>query len=96
MLDGIKAIRIDGSIDYSRVTSTSNSYYEWLFGFNKNLFTRYLIVKNLGYYKSRTSLDMSYSEVWGIANESVPDARQSLIDSLITYSFDRAAAGYST
>ena len=39
---------------------------------------------------------MEYNCVWGIANDEVPDARQSLIDSLITYSFDRAAAGYST
>ena len=38
---------------------------------------------------------MTYSQVWGIANDEVPDARQSLIDSLITYSFDRATAGYS-
>lgn len=33
--------------------------------------------------------------MWGINTSAIPEARQSLIDSLITYSFDRAAAGYS-
>jgi hypothetical protein len=37
---------------------------------------------------------MYISETWGLNSEEVPDARQSLIDTFITYSFDRAAAGY--
>jgi hypothetical protein len=55
-----------------------------------------MVIKNLGYYKSGSYLNMEYSRVWGIANDEVLDARQSLIDSLITYSFDRATAGYPT
>ena len=34
--------------------------------------------------------------VWGVNSDTITDARQSLIDSLITYSYDRATAGYST
>lgn len=95
-LDGIKVPKIYGSIDYSKNTTTASSYYQWLCGFTKNTYIRYMLVKNIGYYQNRSSIDMSYSEVWGIANDEVPDARQSLIDSLITYSYDRATAGYST
>ena len=41
----------------------------------------------------------TYWSVWGVEDETVPlsaGARQSLIDTLITYSYDRATAGYST
>ena len=94
--DGIKVPKVYGSIDYSRNTQTGSSYYNWLFGFSTNTYTRYIVVKNIGYYQNRSTIDMTYSRVWGIANDEVPDARQSLIDSLITYSYDRATAGYST
>lgn len=94
--EGIKVPKIYGSIDYSKNTMTGSSYYQWLFGFTKNTYTRYIVVKNIGYYQNRSTIDMTYSQVWGIANDEVPDARQSLIDSLITYSYDRATAGYST
>ena len=43
-----------------------------------------------------TSVDFSMWHVWGINDETTTDARQSLVDSLLTYSFDRATAGYST
>lgn len=94
-LSGIKVPKIYGSFDYKGVTSYGNSYYSWVAGFQINTYTRYMVIKNLGYYQAGTILDMTYSQVWGIANDEVPDARQSLIDSLITYSFDRASAGYS-
>lgn len=93
-LEGIKVPKIYGSFDYSRVTGYSSSYYYWVCGFTKNTYTRYMVIKNLGYYQSGSYLNMEHSQVWGIANDEVPDARQSLIDSLITYSFDRA--GYNT
>ena len=94
-LSGIKVPKIYGSFDYKGVTSYGNSYYSWVTGFQSNTYTRYMVIKNLGYYESGNYLNMEYSRVWGIANDEVPDARQSLIDSLITYSFDRASAGYS-
>lgn len=55
-----------------------------------------MVVKDIGIDSKYDYINMEYSQVWGIANDEVPDARQSLIDSLITYSFDRAAAGYNT
>lgn len=95
-LQDVKAPKIYGSFDYSKSTVYGSSYYYWLYGFSSNTYTRYMVIKNLGYYQSGSYLNMEYSQVWGIANDEVPDARQSLIDSLITYSFDRASAGYST
>ena len=59
---------------------------------------RYILIKNLGKHKDARSFDFgdrgAISETWGLNSEEVPDARQSLIDTFITYSFDRAAAGY--
>lgn len=95
-LEGIQVPKIYGSFDYSRATSYGSTYYNWVTGFSQNKYTRYQLIKNLGYYQTGSYLNMEYSQVWGIANDEVPDARQSLIDSLITYSFDRAGAGYST
>lgn len=95
-LGGIIAPKIYGSFDYSKCTGYGSNYYYWVCYFTQNTYTRYMVIKNLGSYKSGSYLNMEYSQVWGIANDEVPDARQSLIDSLITYSYDRVAAGYST
>lgn len=95
-IKGIKVPKIVGSFDLTKYQCYGSSYYQWVTGFAENKYTRYMVIKNLGYYKSGSYLNMEYSRVWGIANDEVPDARQSLIDSLITYSYDRAAAGYST
>lgn len=56
---------------------------------------RYLLIKDLGTTSTQTKF---YGQIkyWGIANDEITDARQSLIDSLITYSFDRATAGYNS
>lgn len=95
-LGGIIVPKIYGSFDYSKCIDYGSSYYKWVCYFTQNNHTRYMLIKNLGYYKSGSYLNMEYSRVWGIANDEVPDAKQSLIDSLITYSYDRASAGYST
>jgi hypothetical protein len=56
---------------------------------------RYALLLNLG--KSvRVSYDLSGATNWGVANDEIPDARQSFIDSLITYSHDRASNGMAT
>lgn len=96
IIDGVRAPRIYGSFDYTQCKGYGSNYYYWVCGFFYNRYTRYMLVKNLGYYQSGSYLNMERTQVWGIANDEVPDARQSLIDSLITYSFDRASAGYST
>ena len=61
-----------------------------------NISLRYLLIKDIGTNPACASLDFSGLSIWGNASDDVPDARQSLIDSLLTYSFDRATAGYST
>lgn len=76
------------SIDFTSVTNAA----EFVGGCG-NL--RYLLIKNLG-KSSLTSYAFNTATKWGVANEEIPDARQSLIDSLITYSYDRASAGMDT
>lgn len=59
---------------------------------------RYLLITNMGKSETIKSYRMS-STKWGEEDVSIPlsaGAKQSLIDSLITYSFDRATAGYDT
>ena len=60
---------------------------------------RYVFLKDFGTGSNCTSAGFGYWRVWGIEDETVElsaGARQSLIDTLITYSYDRATAGYST
>ena len=60
---------------------------------------RYALFKDFGTGSSCTSADFEYWTNWGIEDESIPlsaGARQSLVDTFITYSYDRATAGYST
>ena len=59
---------------------------------------RYVLLKDFGTGSSCTSAGFGYWKVWGIEDETIPlsaGARQSLVDTLITYSYDRATAGYS-
>lgn len=59
---------------------------------------RFALFKDFGTGSSCTSADFSYWTNWGVEDETVPlsaGARQSLVDTLITYSYDRATAGYS-
>lgn len=53
---------------------------------------RYFLLTNLGKNSANTIFNMTRTTNWGVATASQPDARQSVIDTLITYSFDRAAA----
>lgn len=61
----------------------------WLFGNNTKL--TYLLIKNLGYQKNCPPVLPFHTIPWGEGND---ENRKSLIDSLITYSFDRATVGY--
>ena len=60
---------------------------------------RKLTVRDLGYTSSITSIYLTTAlKKWGIEDPNEPytqGSRQSLIDTLLTYSFDRANAGYS-
>ena len=55
----------------------------------------FIAITNLG-KSTLATYDFSGATNWGVANEEIPDARQSLIDSLITHSYDRASAGMNT
>lgn len=57
---------------------------------------RYALVKDLGTNSLCTTSYFQLFTNWGVNTTEISDARQSLIDTLITYSYDRAAAGYST
>ena len=62
----------------------------------QNTSIRKAVFKDIGYQSSVVKFNISIIENWGVNSDEIPDARQSLIDSLITYSFDRASAGYPT
>ena len=60
---------------------------------------RFMLLKGLGTPSGVTSYAdtrINNCSNWGVADDTYTDARQSLVDSLLTYSFDRAAAGYAT
>lgn len=74
------------SIDVSSVTN----YLETAFS---NAPLVFLLMKNIGKSKNYTTYNFNTLTEWGTGGE---ENRQSLIDSLITYSYDRASAGMST
>lgn len=51
----------------------------------------YMLIKNLGKAKIADGFDFRSSNSWGKNSE---ENRKSLVDSLLTYSFDRKSAGY--
>lgn len=76
------------------IKKLGNLSYYTLMGYSKTDNLRQITLADVGTNPSQTTVDCSYWNMWGVNKSSIPDARQSLIDSLITYSFDRAAAGY--
>ena len=84
--------RIEG-IDLK--SSTNLGSYS-LIGFTKNTTMRYMLIRNIGFQEACGQIYLNKFSVWGVNTDEIPDAKQSLIDSLITYSFDRASNGYST
>lgn len=84
-LFGLFSVKKFGNISYSSLT-----------GYSRTDNLRQITLADIGTNPSQKTVDCSYWSVWGVNTSYIPDARQSLIDSLITYSFDRAAAGYST
>ena len=86
--------QIKGVIDVKSVTSNYNLN---ICNFNNLEKLRTITFSNIGYVSSLTTYSyLSHLITWGVNDNTVTDARQSLIDSLITYSFDRVVARYST
>ena len=79
------------------VKSMTKMGYSDVFGFSDCPKLKYFLCKDIGTQSSVTSVQFSYYKLtnWGVVDEEQPDAKQSLIDSLITYSYDRASAGFS-
>ena len=57
--------------------------------FNNCINLRYLLIKGFGSWSAVTWNLQNALANWGIPNDKHPDARQSLVDSLLTYSYDR-------
>lgn len=85
---------IEGISFKSFSASTMSTFY--LCGFSYNSSIRKAVFKDIGYQSTAVQFNTSTINNWGVNNDEIQDARQSLIDSLITYSFDRASAGYPT
>ena len=68
--------------------------FDFLFG-QRNTSCRFLLIKDIGTNPDCSFINATFAQVWGIDSDEIPDARQSLIDSLLTYSYDRKSAGYS-
>lgn len=49
----------------------------------------YIVIKEIGYSTTNESYPFNGLTSWGINSDENPDARQSLVDSLLTYSYDR-------
>lgn len=89
-------IKIAG-LSLKSLNTTIENWY--ITGYNDMINLRYALLKDFGTKSGCTSADFTKWPKWGIEDETVPlsaGARQSLIDTLITYSYDRATAGYST
>ncbi len=76
------------TLDLSSATSVTS-----IFAYCTRL--AFIAITNLG-KSTLTTYDFSGAAVWGENSDEIPDARQSLIDSLITYSYDRASNGLAT
>ena len=75
--------------------SSSTMNHQYITGF-ENTSLRKAVFKDIGYQSNAVQFNTKNIKNWGVNTSEIPDARQSLIDSLITYSFDRATAGYPT
>lgn len=87
--------KVDGYISFKSYSSSTMSY-SYFFGYSSNKSLRKITFKDIGYHTNAKQFNMSYATNWGVNSDTITDARQSLVDSLITYSFDRATNGYST
>lgn len=85
---------IEGISFKSFADSTMPNNY--IVGYSKNSSIRKAVFKDIGYQSTAVQFNTEKIDNWGVNSDDIPDARQSLIDSLITYSFDRATAGYPT
>ena len=93
-----KLSRIDGSIDWSKISSYPSSF---ITSNSSNKYPlRYMTIKNIGKTGTTFNFNNTHLQNWGDESDTTTyplsvGARQSLVDSLLTYSYDRAANGLS-
>ena len=89
--------KIDGYINYAKLNKNGyNANYAW----QNCSKLRKFEARNMGMHSGMTSCwfygNYNGMSLWGENSDEIPDARESMINTLITYSFDRASAGYQT
>ena len=89
-----KLTKVDGYISVKSLSQNVTASYLW--GYSQNEITRKVTFKDIGYNTNMKQFYMNYASYWGVDSDDVTDARKSMIDSLITYSHNRASSGYST
>ena len=59
--------------------------------FQQSVGLRYCLIKNIGHNANNFTnyINFQSNTLYGVPNDKHPDARQSLVDSLLTYSYDR-------
>ena len=89
--------KVDGYINYAKLTKNGwSANYAW----QNCSKLRKFEARNMGMHSGMTSClfygNNNGMALWGENSDDVPDARESMINTLITYSYNRASAGYST
>ena len=95
IFDGCSSLTTIEGISYKSFSASTMSAYI-IVGYSQNKSIRKAVFKDIGFHTNAKQFNTSYITNWGVNSDEIPDARQSLIDSLITYSYDRVAAGYLT
>ena len=93
-----KLQRIDGYLDWTKISSYPSSFIYSSSSYGYPL--RYMTIKNLGTTGTTFNFNNTHLQNWGDESDTTTyplsvGARQSLVDSLLTYSYDRAANGLS-
>ena len=93
-----KLQRIDGFIDWTKISSYPSSFVTS--NSSNGYPLRYMTIKNLGTTGTTFNFNNTSLQNWGDESDTTTyplsvGARQSLVDSLLTYSYDRAANGLS-
>lgn len=83
-----KLVKVIGSLSLK-------SAINWTYNYWGPSSLREITLTDIGANSGLTQCTFAAMTNWGVDSTDAPNARQSLVDSLITYSFDRAAAGYS-
>ena len=86
-----KLEKIEGYLDWSKISSYPSSFISSTSSYGYPL--RYMVIKNIG--KTGTTFNFNQSNIqnWGDNTEEIPDARQSLVDTFVTHTYDRASNG---